>query len=280
MNAFTATIYGLLSALSWGAGDFSGGMATKRSNAFTVVLISQFVGGILLVILALFFGETLPQRRDLLFGAMAGLSGMVGLLALYHGLASRQMGLFAPLSAVIAALFPLPISFLTEGLPSPLTLVGFVVALLSVWLLSMPDGDQKIQLSSLGLPLLAGSGFGFFFIAIAQVSDGAVLFPLVSARVASAVVLLLVLWGSKQTIKFNVRHLPVIALAGIFDVGGNAFFALAAQTGRLDEATLLSSLFPATTVFLAWVILKEQLNRWQWVGVVLAIVALVLIAAP
>jgi drug/metabolite transporter (DMT)-like permease len=254
-------------------------MATKRVNAFSVVLVSQIVGGFLLAILALVFGETFPQGRDLLFGAIAGLSGMVGLLALYRGLASRQMGLFAPLSAVISAIFPLPVSFLSEGLPSTLTLIGFVVALLAVWLLSMPDGDQKLRLASLGLPLLAGAGFGFFFVAIDQVSTGAVLFPLVAARVASVLVLVVVLWGRKQSVGVGLRYLPVIGIAGIFDAGGNAFFTLAAQTGRLDEAALVSSLFPATTVFLAWFILKERLNRLQWVGVLLAIVALVLIAS-
>lgn len=273
----SVVFYGLASALSWGTGDFSGGLATKRSSVYGVVLGSQFIGAIFLVLAALVLPEPFPTWPDLLYGTLGGLAGMVGLLALYRGLAESRMGVVAPVAAVVAAVVPVLIGFVIEGLPALPQLLGLLLALVAVWFISGAGATLDVRGGELRLPVLAGLGFGLFFIFIDRVSAGAVLWPLVAARVAS--VSMLALWvGPRQAIPTTWRVLPVIALAGIFDSGGNAFFALATQTGRLDIAAILSSFYPATTVLLAWLILKERLSLPQWAGVAAALAAVVLIA--
>jgi len=128
------------------------------------------------------------------------------------------------------------------------------------------------------LPLTAGLGFGLFFIIIDLVSETAVLWPLTAARIAAVWVLLVFIALSGPVEMPGLSVLPVILVAGIFDTGGNAFYALASQAGRLDIASITSSLYPAGTVLLAWFILKEKLAQKQWIGVATALVAIVLIS--
>ena len=189
-----AVVFGLASAISWGAGDFSGGMASRKSRASLVVWLSQLVGGGLLLLLALAFGESLPIPRDLLLGAAAGLAGVVGPALLYRGLATGQMGLVAPLTAVISASLPVFVSAVTEGIPPAAKLIGFGFGLLAVWFLSRPEKGGQWQLANLWLPFASGTAFALFFVLIDQVTTGAVFWPLVAARVASVTALLAVLW--------------------------------------------------------------------------------------
>jgi drug/metabolite transporter (DMT)-like permease len=273
-----AVAYGLASAAVWGAGDFSGGLATRRGNVYGVVLLSQVVGLFALLGLALLLEGTLPPVRDLLFGSLAGIAGVIGLLALYSGLARGQMGVVAPITAVLSATIPVIVGIITEGIPPGLVLLGFGLAVTAVWLLSSGGKTKGIRRGELGLALLAGLGFSLFFIFIDQVSAGVVLWPLVAARLAAVPLLLLFVTARRQWQPPARGLLPIIGLAGILDSGGNLFFTLAAQSGRLDIAAVLASLYPASTVLLARLILKEKLGARQWLGVAVALVALVLIA--
>ena len=278
-----AVAYGLASAAVWGAGDFSGGLATKRGNVYVVVLLAQVVGLICLLALALLLEGALPSVRDLLFGALAGLAGVIGILSLYTGLAQGRMGVVAPTTAVLTASIPVIVGISTDGLPSSLVLVGFGLAVTAVWLLSGGGKADGIRRDELGLALLAGLGFALFFVFIDQISAGVIFWPLTAARMASVPLLLLFIlgrrqWQGKQTARLPHSLLPIIALSGILDSGGNYFFALATQSGRLDIAAVLASLYPASTVLLARLILKETLGPRQWLGVGVALIALILIA--
>jgi drug/metabolite transporter (DMT)-like permease len=272
------TLFGLASAACWGAGDFSGGLAARRSNAAFVVAVSQLVGLILLIVLALLLSEPLPPVKDMLWGGAAGLAGGAGLVALYRGLAIGPMGLVAPVAAVVQAAVPLAFGLLLEGLPGNLQLLGFGLALVAVWLVSRTGDSGGGRLRALGLALAAGLGFGIFLIVIGRASGGAILWPLASARLASIIMLVIVLLLARQGLRPDRAYLPLMLLAGLFDSGGNAFYALAAQAGRLDAAAVLGSLYPAATVLLARFVLKERLAWRQWIGVVAALAAVVLIA--
>jgi len=274
----SAIFYGLASAASWGAGDFSGGFAAKRNNVFSVVIASQLIGVMGLILVAFLLAEPFPFPGDMLIGGLAGIAGAIGLLALYRGLAVGRMGIVAPVAAVVTAIVPVIVGFFSEGLPARPQLAGFVVALIAVWFISSTDTRARIRWGDLKLPGLAGVGFGLFLTFIGQVTEGAVLWPLVAARIASIGMLLVVINLVRQRKSPALNQLPLIALAGIFDSGGNAFFALATQTGRLDIAAVLASLYPATTVALAWLILRERLLAQQWAGVIAALIAVVLIA--
>lgn len=272
-------LFGLAAAASWGAGDFSGGLAARRSHAYMVVIVSGFVGLLLLIGLALLLGEPLSSLPDLTWGGAAGIAGAIGLVALYHGLAVGRMGIVAPVTAVVTATVPLFVGLFLEGIPAGLQLLGFGLALVAVWLFSQTGDETGIQVRELHLPLVAGLGFAFFLVVIGRVSQTAILWPLAAARLASTSVLLIVVVATDQGRTPAIKQLPLMALVGILDTGGNALYALAAQVGRLDAAAILSSLYPGATVLLARFLLQERLTRQQWLGVVAALVAVVLIAA-
>lgn len=273
-----STIFlGLASAISWGAGDFSGGLASKRTSVYSVVALSQFVSMVLLIFAGFILPEENIYTQDIILGALAGVCVATGLVALYTGLARDKMGVVAPVTAVVAAIVPVIFSIFLEGLPQPQQILGFGIALISIWLITRTDQNSKFQLGDLKLPIFAGVGFGLFFVLIERVSDNAIWWPLVSARITS-ICLVLVAAVLIQKLEIpNAYQLPIIALAGIFDTGGNVFYALATRFGRLDIAAILSSLYPAATVILAWIILKERLTLYQWIGVVMVLLAVLFI---
>lgn len=274
-----AITYGLSSAITWGAADFSGGFATKRSSVFMVILLSQVIGITFLIALAISFSEKLPHLHTLMMGGFAGISGTLGTVVLYRGLAQGRMGVVAPVSAVVTAVIPILFVSFTQGLPEFSQISGFGIAILSVWFISCTGKDSKIRAYELYLPAAAGIGFGLFFIFIGSVSSDAVLWPLVAARFTSLSLLSVFIFVCRQADAPARSQLPFIVLTGILDAGGNAFFALAAQNGRLDISAVLASLYPAATILLAGFILKERLSRQQQVGVMGALLALVLIAS-
>lgn len=272
-------VFGFASAASWGAGDLSGGLASRRCHVYRVVLVSELSGLAILVGLALLLSEPVPQRVDLLWGGAAGVLGTIGLLFLYRGLATGSMGVVAPVSAVVTAVIPLIFGLFIEGMPGSPQLLGFGIALVAVWLMSRPAEGGPFRARELGLPIAAGLGFGLFLILIDHVSDRAVLWPLISARLTSLVLLLILVASVRHRPWPAPRQLSLMILAGLFDAGGNVFYALAAQIGRLDTAAVISSLYPAMTALLARLVLRERLTRRQWLGVVVAMVAVMLIAS-
>lgn len=272
-------VFGLASAATWGVGDFSGGLATRRVPVLMVTLLSQAVGLILLILLALMWGESLPAKGDVAWGALAGIFGMLGLLGLYQAMAIGQMGIAAPVTAVMAAGLPVVAGVITQGWPHLTQQLGFVLALISIWFISRPHNHMQGRPAGLGLALLAGVGFGGFLICIAQVQESAVFWPLAVARLASITVMLAMPLIGQKLVTPPKAILPLILLTGVMDAGGNAFFVLAEQAGRLDVAATLASLYPATTVILALAVLKERFVLWQGVGVLLALIAVPLIAS-
>ena len=273
-----ALFFGLCSAIAWGAGDFSGGLATKRSSVLPVLLWSQLAGALVLIALALMTAEDFPRLHQILYGGAAGIAGVVGLAALYRGLALGRMGVVAPISAVTAAVIPIGVAAYLEGLPGPAQLSGFGLAVAAIFALSYSRGAARITSQELAHAVAAGLGFGLFFIFIDQVSSQAIFWPLVAARGASVACLLLVLRLRGELRKPVKSQVGLLVLVGLFDAAGNTFFALATRMGRLDIAAVLSSLYPAATVMLAWFFLKEHLTATQWTGVIIAAASLALIS--
>ena len=272
-----AAAFALTAAVSWGSGDFTAGLATRRVGPFHTVLISYTVGLMALTIAALARVESLPPRSDLMWGALGGLSGVIGLGFLLRGFATGRMGIVAPVSAMLATIIPVIFAAVTEGLPRGAQLIGFGLALVSIWMLSRPD-RLRGRPAGLGAGLLAGLGFAGFFIALDQVGEGAVFWPLVAGRLTICVLMVAIALASRRPLLPRVLPLALLALAGILDVGGNLFFLLATQAGRLDVAAVLVSLYPAVTAILARVIAKEHLARLQVTGVAVAVLAIVLIS--
>jgi drug/metabolite transporter (DMT)-like permease len=277
-RTFATVIFGLAASLCWGSGDFNGGLASRRSSASSVVIAAYAVGFVLLVGLALIWREPFPSLLNIMWGGLAGLAGVIGLISFYSALSIGRMGIAAPVSAVLTASLPVLFSTFTVGLPGLLQLVGFVLALLAIGLISRPE-RSKGRPEGIGLALLAGCGFGCFFILISRVSHDATFWPLAVARFTSVLFLGVVTLIRQQQVLPRMRAAPLILLAGVLDAIGNTFFVLAAHTGRLDIAAVLSSLYPAATVLLAAIVLRERVTRIQGIGILLALVAVPLISA-
>lgn len=277
MSAVILTIvFGLAASLFWGSGDFSGGLASRRANSTSVVISAYAVGFLLVIILAAIWREPFPQPLDILWGILAGIMGGTGLVAFYSALSIGRMGIIAPVSAILTAGLPVIFSAITQGLPGQLQIFGFILALLAITLISRPEKLQG-RPKGLGLGILAGLGFGGFFILISRVSPSAIFWPLAVARFTSVLLLLIPALMRKQPVLPGKQVTILVLLAGILDALGNAFFVLATHVGRLDVASILSSLYPAATVILATIVLKERVTRVQACGILLALLAIPLI---
>ncbi len=271
-----AILYGLLSALTWGAGDFNGGLAVKRSNPYGVIAVAHSISLILLLITVFIVGEPIPSLHNWLWGGASGLAGGIGLMLLYRALAEGRMSVAAPVSAVVAAALPVLVGLLQDGLPELWILIGFVLALVAVWLVSGGKG-LVIHFDNLRMPIIAGIAFGAFFIFIERASHTALLWPLIAVRIVSVSTMLGYAMLTRQDWIPKRESIVPLLLSSVLDTFGNAFYALSARTGRLDVAAVLGALYPGATVLLAWVFLKEKISRVQVVGILLALVAIILL---
>jgi drug/metabolite transporter (DMT)-like permease len=279
MNETLAAIFAVGSAAAWGAGDFSGGLASKRSSPLSVTLVSNPIGLILVVALALWRGASGPSLHDAILGFSAGMCGALGLLAFYRALSSGKMGVVAPITAVVANVISMLFGAFTEGSPSALQLVGFGLAIVGVYVMSKPESNVRVSFTDLIPVFIAGVAFGVFFILTGNYSGGDIGWTLVVARLGTiAMVVASALW-SRHQFKLEPNSLPLVFVAGGMDTLGNLLFALATQMGRLDVGSALSSLYPVTTVLLAMLVLRERLSKTQGIGALIALVSIPLIVA-
>lgn len=272
-------LFGLTSAAVWGAGDFTGGMASRKTGAYRAVVYGEMIGLIMILVVALIVWQPIPDWGIWALSMLAGAFGTMGILLLYYSMTKGLMSIAAPISALLAALLPVIIGIFTKSLPTWLTFIGFAFALAAIWLISQSQEGVKDLLShitDLRLPLLAGVGFGTYFVLINAATHTAILWPMVAARFGGMLVLSLYMIVRRETWKVEKGTWPLIFLNGLLDIGGNLFFVLAGQVGRLDISAVLSSLYPGSTVILAWIFLKERLSRTQWIGIIAALISIVL----
>jgi drug/metabolite transporter (DMT)-like permease len=269
--------YGIASAATWGAADFLGGLASKRTSPYRVLFLGELAGLIPFLFIAIVTERTLPPVTDVLWASLASLLGLTGLVFLYRALASGRMTIAAPVSALFAALIPVVFAFFTEGLPSAATLIGFVLAFVAVWLISQTGGlDLHVSFSDLRLPLISGLFFGVYFIAIHKATLHATFWPLAGARTTGVLALGLIALFTRQPAMPPRGVWGIVIINGFLDIAGNGFYVLAARTGRLDVAAVLGALYPASTVLLAWILLKEKISMIQTIGILCALSAIIL----
>jgi drug/metabolite transporter (DMT)-like permease len=274
---FASVLYALGAFFTWGISDFVGGYTARRFNSFYLAALGHLSGTILMVCLALLTHESIPDLPHLYWAFAGGVCGGIALALFYRALSQGNMGLAAPVSAVLGAAIPVAFGMFTESLPKHLPTAGFILALLGIWLVSRPEDGRRPQ--GLGLAMISGVGFALFFIFIKQAGNGAAFWIAGCARAAS--------FGATASItligrKFSPRYplgFGLGLLAGCIDVTGTFLFVRASQTGRLDTAVVLSSLYPALTVLLARFFLGEHFTRWKTIGMVATLVAVPMIAA-
>jgi drug/metabolite transporter (DMT)-like permease len=188
------------------------------------------------------------------------------------------MSLTFPISALLAAALPVIFGAFLEGFPSPIKLAGFACALAAVWMIAQDESEktQLMRLSDLRPPLFSGLCFGLYFIIMHQAGDETILWPMIASRSGGTLILLIFVLARRESWQVTPSAWPLIGLNAVLDVGGNAFYILAGQAGRLDVAAVLGSLYPGGTVILAWLILKERINFLQKLGILVALAAIVL----
>ncbi len=276
-----AMILGLLAALTYGTADFLGGYATKRSSVFSVVVISQTFGS-LIILLALPFFRDGYDGASFAWGMASGVAGGLGVTFFYAALATGRMSQIAPVTAVEAACVPVIFGLVSGERPGIGPLIGIGLALVAVALVSSgapdTDPDERDDRRGLLLALGAGVGFGFFFVLLGQAGDSSGIWPLAGARVASISSVLIVALVARRSLKPDPGSLPVIAGAGVFDVAANLAYLLASRVGLLSLVAVITSMYPAMTVMLARLVLHEKMHRTQLAGIAAAVAAVTLIA--
>jgi drug/metabolite transporter (DMT)-like permease len=271
-------VLGLAAAVAWGAGDFGGGLASRRAPVYGVVLVSQATGMLLSGAGAVALGETVPGPTDILVCFVAGILGAFGITMLYQGLAVGRMGIVAPVTGVLAAVIPVIAGFLTEGVPHPIVVLGIVIAVVAVVLVSRVAGETGGR-SGLREALIAGTAIGFFGVAIAQLSEGNVLSALTLIRLFQGVLVVVAVTVTRAVWRPTGSILPALVVIGVLDTLGNAFYLIAVQTGQLAIASVLSAMYPVMTIILAAIVMREPITRGHTVGIVLAAIAIALIGA-
>ena len=269
--------YSLTAVGVWGASDFLGGVGARRANAFLFTAIVHLSGLFLMGTLALITHAPFPGHASVVWSLIAGSVGGMALALFYRSLASGNMGLVAPVAAVVGAAIPTIVTAFAEGFPGYRHALGFVVAGIGVWLISRAEGDS-VRPEGLGMAVLAGIGFAGFYLCIHQAGDASALWASACSRVGSLLVTGAIVLFGRYLRAVAAPVLAIAVVAGILDITGSAVFIRAAQIGRLDDAVVLSSLYPAITVLLARIFLREHFSRARTIGMVAALAAVPMIA--
>lgn len=263
----------LAAAAVFGAADFTGGYATRRTPVATVTLITNLVGVVVATGLVLALGGSWSTSSTA-WGAAGGACGLVGLILLYRGLATGPNRVVSPLSAVVAAAIPVVVGLGAGERPGELAVVGLAITPIAIWLVAGGDLRQAQGAGrSLAIAVGAGLGFGLFFACLAQTPDDAGAVPLLTARLTSTTVLVLVMLMRGPSSRPERTDLTIPVLAGTLDMAANGLFLWSSRGGDLAVVGALVSFYPVTTVLLAIAILGERLSRPQVVGLALALAA-------
>jgi drug/metabolite transporter (DMT)-like permease len=265
----------LAAALVYGSADFLGGLSSRRTSTISVVIWSQGLGLLLLGAVLPFFGGH-AVAGDVGWGALCGVAGAAAIALLYRGLAIGTMGIVSPISAVLGASIPLIYGIALHGeRPAWLAYAGIAAALAAVGCVGVAPGTQRVRGLPPGLPEALGAGvaFGAFFIALAQTRADAGMIPLLAARVTSLLILAAggLAFGGPANLRIARPAFAPVLLCGTLDMSANILYVVAAHTGLLSLVAVLTSLYPAATVALAALVLRERLGRLQWIGVALAL---------
>ncbi len=277
----------LLAAISWGAADYVAGTSARKSSALRIVVGSHMVGMMALTALSPLV-ESSANLSDLAWGAGGGIGGGLGTLLLYRGLAVGRMGVVAPVTAALAAAVPVLVGLLGGDVIGNLGLLGIGLAFPAVLLVAMSPEDREpggppnsfgawINQPGLVYALIGGLGFGMFYVCLDRTGGDTGVWPLLAARVASVAMLGAAAIVAERRVLPSAEVRGATVLAGVLDVTAAILFLLATRQGALAIASILTSMYPATTVLLAVFLLRERCSTPQLVGMALSGVAISLL---
>lgn len=276
-----AVALGLAASVSWGLADFIGGLKTKQLDVLAVLVVSQGIALVLLTIAVALSGAQAPPAGAVLAAAGAGAAGVIGLGALYRGLAVGAMAVVAPIAALGAGI-PVAVGLATGDRPSAIVAGGILIALAGVALAAReeaPEGEGARLAVGAGLAMAAALGIGLFLLGMDSASDDGVLWALLCARALSVAMVLAAVLVTRPDLAAAKPHARAIAAIGVLDLAANGLFAVAATEGLVSVASVCSSLYPVVTILLARAILSERVRPAQQAGVALVMLGVVAIAA-
>ena len=266
-------------SLSWGLGDFLGGLKSRSLHVLTVLVVSQVFGLAAALVWVAASGEGFPGGSATLLAMAAGAAGCLGIGTLYRGMAVGAMGIVAPVSAV-SAVIPFAFGIGSGERPSALQVAGIVLALAGVAVASREPAERGGgRAAGFGLALLAALGFGLYFVFADRAADESVPWAVATARGSSLFLALLAALYVGASLRPGRSELPVLGVIGLCDVGANMLFSLATTRGYLSVVAVLAALYPVVTVALAAIVLHERVARTQRLGVVGALAGAAMITA-
>lgn len=276
--ALLVVVLGLLASLGWGVGDFGGGLTSRSAPVLGVLGGSQFASLLVGLLLVTVIDEPAMRLQDLGFAIGGGACAAIGLALLYRGLAVGRMGVVAPIAAVLTATIPVVFSFVSEGIPSEVAILGIGSAILSVILVSRAPDTGDGRPSGLLMALGAGTLFGLFAIQASFLPDELILSPLLVIRATAILIIAIwvVVW--RQPWRVPRGRWPALVAVGVVDMAATAAYLGAIAIGPLSIAAILASLYPVVTVILAALVLREKVTPSHAAGIAAAGLAVVLIA--
>jgi drug/metabolite transporter (DMT)-like permease len=282
LTQFAPATYSVTAVFLWGAADFAGGYGSRRANAFVLTAFSHVCAFGLMFAIALGQHGEFPSRAGIVWALAAGASGGFSLAIFYRALASGQMGVTAPVAALVGGAIPTLVDIAIEGAPSRWTIGGFVLAVIAIWLITRPEPsdvkDSSGRPAGIGMAALAGVGFAGFYLCIHQAAGSPTWIASI-ARIGSFTATAIAVVATRAPATLDRPSITLGMAAGFLDITASALFIFASQHGRLDEAVVLTSLYPAVTVLLARLVLKEHFSRWKFIGLLAALAAVPMIAA-
>ncbi|MGH3459681.1 EamA family transporter [Aeromicrobium sp.] len=272
-----AIVLALLSALAYGISDFLGGIFSRKASPWQVAVVAQLSSTTFNALAALVVGGS-PEASDWRWGVLAGLSAGIGAVFLYRGLANARMGVVAPLSAVGCALVPVIVGLSTGDRPSTLAVIGIICAFPAMYLISLVVDEDPTHRGGVIDGILAGLGFGLLFVFIGQMSDDAGLMPLALAQAFAVLGVIALAVALRQPFVPRTREPWRAVVMGPLGATATGAFLYATHHGLLSVVAVIAALYPAGTVLLATILLRERIHAWQGVGLAFAVAAVTLVA--
>jgi len=290
LSPHAAALLGCGAAIFWGGGDFFGGLGVRAGGgtmraSLKLILLAHAVSLLLVAGLALALHKPLPHGTALAWGVSCGVAAGLGLMFFYVALSEGNMGPATAISGLLSAGIPAGVGLITQGTPGIPQAVGFLIAAAAIWMIAAGTPGERVSRRTLTLSLLSGVCFGIYFIGLRMANTAGLLWAMATARIGSvcttAIVLgLMTLFARKSSgtaVRFGSRAIRFAMMTVLLDTAGNLLFISATRMGRLDVASVLASLYPASTILLAaWLLHERPTGRQRW-GMALALAAVVMI---
>ena len=281
-----ASLLALLSSALWGAADFFGGSLSKKYAPIVVLGMTQTIGLLFGITLGLFngdlFGSNPPQAFGdggyFFAGALAGITGYIGLICLYAGLSTGRMGVVSPISS-LSAVIPLTFALVTGEVLTWAQGIGVVIALAGAFCASGPELSQGLSPKPLFLALGAAAGFGTAMTFMSIGSESSALMTMVMMRATTFFITLTLVIRFRTVGSFTKAEIPILIFVGIADFSANLLLGVATNFGLVSLVMVLGSIYPIVTALMAYLFLHERLHKVQYAGIVLAVAGVALISA-